>query len=463
VRRVLLAAVVGAAVFVAPAQAKPLLGINGNLPRFAELTGQTSQVHQAFLGWGQGQSWGSPFLTLFGTLTPIPMVHLGTDKQGQEAITPAQIAAGAGDGYLLALNQAIAQWGRAIYIRPMAEMNNYKNLYSGFDAGGDPKAGHSPTDYRRAFARIYVILHGGSLRQMNARLRPLGLPLLTQDLPVNPFPRLRILWTPLAGGNPRVAGNAAQNYYPGILFVDVEGGDIFEEDLGDTAPWSDLEALYTQAMARHRPFAVPEWGLFTIDDAPFVQHMCRFLGTHKVEEANYYNSKPGSIFDLQPKPKSLEAYRTCVVRLAAPLPSWANVVRRGGGGPTNASQPSVVFVAAGRPVARSAADAPAGADELAINFDPHTGVIGSAFWVRAGKSLGPITTLPPRSTGCVFRTKGGGNPAPLEPPNGATGFHVFFDPAKGTIVKAEWVRVGNLLATIPIAAGQTAIALQAGG
>src|ERR1700758_5495353 len=42
--------------FAGAAQAKPLLGIAGDLPRFETLTGQDSTVHQAFLGWGQGLS-----------------------------------------------------------------------------------------------------------------------------------------------------------------------------------------------------------------------------------------------------------------------------------------------------------------------------------------------------------------------------------------------------------------------
>ena len=473
-RRLILLALCGLGFFAAPAQAKPLLGINGNLPRFTELTGQSSRVHQAFLAWGQGQSFGSPFLSLFATLTPIPMIHLGTAEKPpgtKEAISPAAIASGAGDEYLVALNRAISQWGKAIYVRPMAEMNNYINLYSGFDKGGGAKPGHSPADYRKAFARIYVILHGGSVHEMNARLRPLGLPLLSHALPVNPFPRLRIVWSPLAGGNPRIPANDAQNYYPGILFVDVEGGDIFEEELGDTAPWSDLEALYSQAVARKRPFSVPEWGLFGVDDDVFVQHMCRFLKTHDAtEEAAFYESKLGSIFDLQPKPRSLKAYRHCVVPHAAALPFWTTVSRghgtsQGGGGgpPAGTLQPIVTFLVAGKPVTKSASNAPGGADELDVNFDPHTGVIGTAFWVADRKSLGPVTTVPPRATGFVFTTKGAAGPTPLVPPAGATGFHVVWDPTTGAIKKASWYRVGSLLAAIPVSAGQTAIAVQGGG
>lgn len=326
VRRVLVV-VVCALGLAAPAHAKPLLGITGDLPRFHTLVGQESRVHQAFLGWGQGQSYGAPFPSLFELFGPIPMLHLGTAAKPpstKEAITPAQIAHGVGDGYLIALNQAIAAWGKGIYIRPMAEMNNTGNLYAAFRKDGSLKPGHLPSDYRKAFARIYLILHGGTAASINAKLKALGLPAIAQDLPLNPFPRLRVVWCPLAGGTPKTPANAPEAYYPGPAYVDVEGGDIFDEVLTDTAPWRDLEALYAAALKRKKPFSVPEWGLFGIDDPTFVQHMCDFLKSRRAtEEAGFYSSKAGSIFDLESKPKSRAVYRKCITPLGAPFPAWA--------------------------------------------------------------------------------------------------------------------------------------------
>src|SRR6476620_4626363 len=55
-----------------------LLGVTNNAERFLAQTGQESSVDQAFLGWGQGQTYGAPFAGLFPTLAPIPMLHLGT-------------------------------------------------------------------------------------------------------------------------------------------------------------------------------------------------------------------------------------------------------------------------------------------------------------------------------------------------------------------------------------------------
>ncbi len=307
----------------------PLLGITGNVARFKGETGQASTVDQAFLGWEQGRTYGSSLAVLFRTHGPIPMIHLGTKgRNGRETITPGGIASGQGDAYLIALNEAIAVWAKGIYIRPMAEMNSAATAYAGYLANGQPRdAAHSPASYRKAFARIYVILHGGAASAVDAKLQQLGLPPLKGgDLPVNPFPRLRIVWSPLASDNPRVPGNAAENYYPGAGFVDVEGGDIYDEHLTDTAPWQGLEHLYSVARAHRKPFSVPEWGLFQLDDPAFVQHMCTFLKTHAATEmAAFYESKPGSIFDLESKPKSRGVYRACITKDGGTLPDWAAV------------------------------------------------------------------------------------------------------------------------------------------
>ena len=309
------------------ATAGPLLGITGNVARFQSQTGQASSVHHAFLGWEQGLSYGSTFAALFPTLTPIPMIHLGTEgRNAPEAITPGGIAAGQGDGYLIALNRAIAVWNKGIYVRPLAEMNNSANAWSGYTANGQPKdAAHSPATYRKAFARIYVILHGGSASAVNAKLRQLGLPPVRNgELLSNPFPMLRIVWSPLASDVPRVAGNAAELYYPGPGFVDVEGGDIYDERLTDTAPWQGLEKLHRFARSHRKLFSVPEWGLSQVDDPTFVQHMCTFLKTHDATEvAVFYESRPGSRYDLESKPKSRGVYRECLTPLAGELPPWA--------------------------------------------------------------------------------------------------------------------------------------------
>jgi hypothetical protein len=302
----------------------PILGVTGSVSRFSAETGQQSLVDQGFLGWGQGQAWGGQFPILLKSLGPIPMLHLGTKGQGgSEAISPGDIAAGKGDSYLTALNHAIAVWGKGIYVRPMAEMNNYENYYSAYTSSGAAKdAAHSTQSYKQAFRRIYIILHGGTEVSIDAKLKLLNMPPLNGgDQQENPFPRLRILWSPLAGGNPRVAGNAPAQYYPGQQYVDVEGGDIYDEG---SAPWTELEALASASATRHEPFSVPEWGLNGIDDPAFVRKMCSFFTAHPSTEVSvFYESRSGSPYDLGSKPQSRQAYHDCVVPMGAPSPSWA--------------------------------------------------------------------------------------------------------------------------------------------
>jgi hypothetical protein len=312
-----LVGVITVAVLVATpgAFAKPILGLTGDASRFKAQTAQQTNVRQAFLHWGQGLTFGAPFNVLFTSLGPVPMIHLGTAEKNSNtkaAISLDDLANGMGDGYLGALNNAISAWGNAIYVRPMGEMNNPGNPWC-----------CNPAAYRKAFARISVIVHGQSVP---ARLAALHLPAYKGPaLLPNPMPRVRLLWSPLAGGSD------PKPYWPGDQYVDVGGADIYQESTGDP-PWDKFDALFAFSRAHSKPFAVPEWGLFGVDVPKFVQHMCGFFKKHPVESEEFFESKPGSIFDLGNKPLSRGVYRHCITPQAGPLPSWAK------GGPGNAKQ-----------------------------------------------------------------------------------------------------------------------------
>ena len=66
----------------------------------------------------------------------------------------------------------------------MAEMNDPRNYYAPTRPNGTAKGpSHSPTAYRRAFRRVYLILHGGA--SVDAALRRLGMPPVDRELAVN--------------------------------------------------------------------------------------------------------------------------------------------------------------------------------------------------------------------------------------------------------------------------------------
>jgi hypothetical protein len=313
--RRLVPAAVAALALAAPgvAAAMPSLGIKGDVSRFQQLTGQDSTVRHVIVGWGQGAGWGSQFTALFQQLGGIPMIGLGTrGKDGREAITPQQIAQGKGDAYLIALNSAINQWAQPIYIRPFGEMNGYWNLYSAYTKGGTVKPGHQTAWFRKAFARVYLIVHGGAAVDIDAKLKKLGMPPIANDLPENPMPGTRVVWNPQGFGDPDIPGNSAQAYYPGDAYVDVVGDDLY--DIRGKAEWDAAKALYKAHPGK--PFSFPEWGLWGIDDPVFIKTMGQFVRTHKrTEMLAYFESVPGSVFDLATKPKSKAAYRTYITSL----------------------------------------------------------------------------------------------------------------------------------------------------
>ena len=294
---------------VGSAQTKIQLGVLGDPARFEAQTTQSSSTRLIIVGWDQGTS-ASYFSRLFATMLGEPMVGLSTGSEGgSESISPEQIARGAGDTVLVALNQAVAEWKRSIYVRPLAEMNGHWNAYSAYNASGSTRGiDHSTAAFRKAFARIYLIVHGDP--SVNAKLRALGMPPVSQ--PTTPAPNAVVVWNPQGYGSPDLPGNTAQAYYPGDRYVDVVADDLY--DIGGKAAWPAANALYSAHPTK--PFAIGEWGLWGIDDPTFVNQMANFLRTHRrTLLAVYYSGKPGSIFDLASKPESLAAYR----RLIAPL------------------------------------------------------------------------------------------------------------------------------------------------
>jgi beta-mannanase len=207
------------------------------------------------------------------------------------------------------MSRALHEWARPVYVRPLAEMNGHWNSYCAYDASGRPRgADHSTAAFRKAFARMYLIVHGGA--DVNAKLARLGLPPVRDRLEANPL--VRVIWNPQGYGSPDLPGNSAAAYYPGDRYVDVVGDDLY--DIGGRPQWASAEALYRAHP--NKPFSFPEWGLWGIDEPSFVDQMAAFVRTHRrVELISYYSGRPGSIFDLASKPASRARYRRAIVPL----------------------------------------------------------------------------------------------------------------------------------------------------
>jgi hypothetical protein len=303
---------VGLVAGVAAAQAAVPVGVYGDVSRFDRLTGQRTQSGLAFIGWDQGRTWGKPYSHFLDTLGARPHIALQTDRPGGGALSPRGIALGQGDAHLLGLAAAISEAAKPVLLRPLGEMNNSKNPYCYVTPGGGRRgATHLPRWYRKAFQRIYVIMHGGTATQLTARLRALGMPGVSQDVPVNPYPNLTIVWNPLAVGEPDVSGNHYRDYFPGLRFLDAYGNNYYNF----SGVWSFVRTTGLYKAFPSKPFMFPEWGL-AVDDPGYIRAFATFVRTHRrVKFMSFYNGRNGSRLDIGRKPRSLAAYKRYIVPL----------------------------------------------------------------------------------------------------------------------------------------------------
>ncbi len=119
-----------------------LSGISGDdESEFAAETGKHPAVFGSFVTWGHSEDWA--FNDAAGSRARV-MLHIGTTMGAVSGgITPAAIAAGHGDGYLLQLVHTIAAHNAPVYIRLLPEMNNAHNPYSADDLAGSPRGSRS--------------------------------------------------------------------------------------------------------------------------------------------------------------------------------------------------------------------------------------------------------------------------------------------------------------------------------
>ena len=243
-RRLLAVAVIFLA--AAPvASAGVLLGVYGNEAHFRSATQQRSDIQMLFVSFGP-QRWLQQRLASY---TPTPMLALVPGSYGSpETATPRGIATGANDDFLFQINAIVAAWpGNRFYLRPFPEMNGYWETECAYKQDGSPRdANHSTAWTRKAFARIAVIVRGGTRARIDAQLARLGLPGIDRDLPVT-TPKLRMVWNPQGFGAPDVPGNSAQAYYPGDAYVDIAGDDLY--DIGGKAEWAAPRRCTTRTRA----------------------------------------------------------------------------------------------------------------------------------------------------------------------------------------------------------------------
>jgi hypothetical protein len=280
----------------------------GSADVFGRETGRKPDVFQLFAEWGN-VDWALKR----GEAHERFMLHLSTNRGPgtRERITPAQIAAGRGDAFLVRFGERIAEGGRPLYLRLFAEMNGPWNAYCAFDANGRARPGHSTGDFRRAWRRIALILRGGERERVDAALRRLRMPRVQEG--EGPLPRapVAIMWVPHNATALNTAANQPRRYWPGGRYVDWVGTDFY----GQNPNWGALERIYDGFPGK--PFVFGEWALWGRDDPSFVKRLFAFARTHPRVRMMVYNQgfRADGPFRLKRYPRASRALRAALRRM----------------------------------------------------------------------------------------------------------------------------------------------------
>jgi hypothetical protein len=312
------------ALSLVPPKPNVFLGVSdrGSALEFNEFTELLGGKHPALLEtfhpWGNSLNKAYERWRETGTR---PILHISTidDQTLAEMITPAQIALGAGDDYLLQLNDFFFKRGLPAYIRPLGEPNRCLNAWSAVNCDGTKKGGEYTTGwYKQAFRRIAAIVRGGnSLEGINATLAEIGLPPVNRskgppptELPGAP---VSIIWSPLPGGSPRVKGNFPGNYWPGSRWVDWAGTDFYSQ----YPVWKDLNRFYAGKQWRRKPIAIAEWAVYGEDEPRFAKQLVSWVVKRsRVRMFVYYTGfGPGeNPYDPKLYPRAMNTLRLKVRR-----------------------------------------------------------------------------------------------------------------------------------------------------
>jgi hypothetical protein len=274
---------------------------------FDVLTGHRSAIFQQFVTFGVTGGVDTALREAAGSGAR-PMLHLSTLLGSGETVSPGAIARGASDGYLIWLAGRLARVGGPTYIRLFAEMDGYWNPYCAFDASARPRGrDHSTAAFRAAWRRIALVLRGGDVAQIDARLALLRQPPVRTAGAALPEPQVALLWVPQVAGAPDIKANAPAAYWPGAGYVDWVGTDFYSK----FPNFSGLGRFAGNRRWKRLPFAFGEWAVWGADDPGFVHRLFRWIRGHRRAQMVVYNQgyQSNGPFRLTRYPRSLAAVR----------------------------------------------------------------------------------------------------------------------------------------------------------
>ena len=163
----------------------------------------------------------------------------------------------------------------------MAEMNNCNNPYAAYDCDGSSRGPlFSSGAFKQAWRRVALIMRGGLVSLINAKLAALDLPKLKTRLAYLPTPKVAMVWVPMVGGSPDIPALEPSAYFPGRQWVDWVGTDFYSR----YPNWAGLDSFYAD-YAHVAPFTFGEYAIWDGDNPSLGAHAVQ-LGLEPPTHAN---------------------------------------------------------------------------------------------------------------------------------------------------------------------------------
>lgn len=283
-------------------------GVQDDFHAFAKAIGKHPAVVESYRAFGTSVRYE---LHRWESMHARPLLHVSTAQgdKGLEVISPKGIARGLGDDYLLRVNHFFHSRRMPAYIRPLGEPNRCLNPYTAVRCNGSSNGGdHSTYWYRQAFRRMYLVFHGGSTtKAIDHKLKKLRMPPVNRQAGKGREPTaipkapVSVIWSPQAVGSPDVPGNGPADYFPGLRYVDWVGTDMYSR-------YTDFGALngFYETYAKHKPFAITEFGIWGKDDPAYMRDMLSWAHSHRQVRMLVYYQDFGdhNQFKIQGFPRS---------------------------------------------------------------------------------------------------------------------------------------------------------------
>lgn len=261
---------------------------DGAIGDFATQSGRHPAVFGYFVSWSAGRAdvhWMRGLLDKTHRARSRVAFSVSTKGTG---LTPAGIARGDGDAFLLSMNRLLAEHGRPSYLRLLSEMNNADNPYSAYThSGGSRGPAYTPRQFKRAWRRAILVLRGGEVARIDAALAGQGMPAVRTSATALAQPPVAFMWVPLSFGNPETPRNHPRHWWPGSSWVDWVGTTWY-------SPHREVRAI--DRFIRHplwnrKPFAFGEYGVRGRESPGFVRLFFDFVARHRrVQMISYYQS-----------------------------------------------------------------------------------------------------------------------------------------------------------------------------